>query len=228
MSRQHLLESVCGRFALTITARFFERFELPEESIACTTRLNISPGQAAPVIFDFEGRRVVEMQWGLVPSWAKDVKIGSKMFNARSETLDERPSFRILLKRKRCLVPASGFYEWKKEGGVKVPYIIKVRNQDYFAMAGLYDVWQSGDGSVLSTFTIITTAAAKVMADLHDRMPVIIAHDLEAEWVAPGELDPALVGEILRTYPGSLSVTLASSEMGRPATNIAANQQRLI
>jgi putative SOS response-associated peptidase YedK len=227
MPCQLLLGRVCGRFALTITARFFERFELPVGAIACTSRLNISPGQPAPVIFDFEGRRVVEMQWGLVPSWAKDIKIGSKMFNARSETLDERPSFRTLLKRKRCLVPASGFYEWKMEDG-KVPYMIKVRNQEYFAMAGLYDVWQGGDGSVLSTFTIVTTAAAKVMADLHDRMPVIIAHDLEAEWVAPGELDPALAGEILRTYSGSLSVTLASSEMSRPAPNIAANQRRLI
>ena len=227
MPCQHLLEEVCGRFALTITARFFERFELPEGSLACTSRLNISPGQAAPVIFDLEGRRAVEMQWGLVPSWAKDNKIGSKMFNARSETLDEKPSFRILLKRKRCLVPASGFYEWKKEDG-KVPYLIKVRNQDYFAMAGLYDVWQNGEGSVLSTFTIVTTTAAKVMADLHDRMPVIIAHDMEAEWIAPGELDPALISEILRTYPGSLSIAPASSEMNRPEPNIPPNQQRLI
>jgi putative SOS response-associated peptidase YedK len=218
---------VCGRFALTITARFFERFELPEESIACTSRLNISPGQAAPVIFDLEGRRLVEMQWGLVPSWARDIKIGSKMFNARSETLDEKPSFRMLLKRKRCLVPASGFYEWKMEDG-KVPYMIKVRNQDYFSMAGLYDVWQGGDGSVLSTFTIVTTAAAKVMADLHDRMPVIVAHDLEAEWIAPGELDPSLVHEILRTYSGSLSITSAPSEMYRPEPKVSPNQQRLI
>ncbi|HEY3421099.1 MAG TPA: SOS response-associated peptidase [Methanomassiliicoccales archaeon] len=218
---------MCGRFALTITARFFERFELPEDSIARTSRLNISPGQPAPVIFDLEGRRVVEMQWGLVPSWAKDVKIGSKMFNARSETLDEKPSFRILLKRKRCLIPASGFYEWKKEDG-RVPYVIKVRNQDYFAMAGLYDVWQGGDGSVLSTFTIVTTAAAKAMADLHDRMPVIVAHDMEAEWIAPGELDGTLVDEILRTYSGSLSIAPAPSEMSRPEPKVVPGQQRLI
>jgi putative SOS response-associated peptidase YedK len=218
---------VCGRFALTITARFFERFELPEESMACTSRLSISPGQPAPVIFDLEGRRAVEMQWGLVPSWAKDVKIGSKMFNARSETLDEKPSFRHLLKRKRCLVPTTGFYEWKKEDG-KVPYMIKVRDQEYFAMAGLYDVWHSGDGSVLSTFTIVTTGAAKVMADLHDRMPVILEQDMETEWVAPGELDPALIKEILRTYPGSLSIAPAPSEMNRPDPKIAPNQQRLI
>jgi putative SOS response-associated peptidase YedK len=218
---------VCGRFALTITARFFERFDLPEASMPCTSRLNISPGQPAPVIFDLDGRKAVEMQWGLVPSWAKDVKIGAKMFNARSETLDEKPSFRSLLKRKRCLVPTSGFYEWKKEE-VKVPYMIKVRDHEYFAMAGLYDVWQGGDGSVLSTFTIVTTAAARAMADLHDRMPVIVARDLEAEWIAPGELDPSLVGEILRTYPGSLSVVLASSEMNRPEPKISPNQQRLI
>jgi putative SOS response-associated peptidase YedK len=218
---------VCGRFALTITARFFERFELPEGSIGCTSRQNISPGQPAPVIFDLEGRRVVEMQWGLVPSWAKDVKIGSKMFNARSETLKEKPSFRNLLKRKRCLVPASGFYEWKREDG-NVPYMIRVRDQAYFAMAGLYDVWQSGDGSVLSTFTIVTTAAAKVMVDLHDRMPVILEKETESEWIAPGELDPGLIEEILRTYPGALSISPASSEMSRPAPTIASNQSRLI
>lgn len=167
------------------------------------------------------------MRWGLVPGWAKDVKIGSKMFNARSETLDEKPSFRTLLKRKRCLVPASGFYEWKKEE-VKIPYMIKVRDEEYFAMAGLYDVWQSGDGSVLSTFTIVTTAAAKAMADLHDRMPVILERDMESEWIAPGQLDPALVREILRTYPGSLSIAPASSDMNRPTSKVPPNQQRLI
>jgi putative SOS response-associated peptidase YedK len=191
------------------------------------SRPNISPGQPAPVIFDLGGRKLVEMQWGLVPSWAKDVKIGSKMFNARSETLEEKPSFRHLLKRKRCLVPASGFYEWKQEDG-KVPYMIQARNQEYFAMAGLYDVWQGGDGSVLSTFTIVTTAAAKVMADLHDRMPVILERDMESEWTAPGELDAGLVKEILRTYKGGLTIFPAPSDLNRPATRIAPNQQRLV
>ncbi len=95
-------------------------------------------------------------------------------------------------------------------------------------MAGLYDVWQGGDGSVLSTFTIVTAAAAKTMADLHDRMPVIVAHDLESEWIAPGELDPTFVSEILRTYPGSLSIAPAPSEMNRPTQKISPNQQRLI
>jgi putative SOS response-associated peptidase YedK len=218
---------VCGRFALTITARFFERFELPEDSLKPTSRLNISPGQIAPVILELKGRNAVEMKWGLVPSWAKDVKIGSRMFNARSETLEERPSFRHLLKRKRCLVPSSGFYEWKKNDG-KVPYLIRVRDQEYFAMAGLYDVWQGGDGSVLSTFTIVTTTSSKVMSDLHDRMPAILEREMEAEWIAPGELDLALVKEILRTYRGPLSIVPAPSEMSRPEPNIAPNQQRLI
>jgi putative SOS response-associated peptidase YedK len=219
--------NVCGRFALTITARFFERFDLPAKSTACLSRPNISPGQPAPVIIDLEGRRVVEMQWGLVPSWAKDVKIGSRMFNARSETLKEKPSFRNLLKRKRCLVPSSGFYEWKKEDG-NVPYMIRVRDQEYFAMAGLYDVWQGGDGSVLSTFTVVTTTAAKVMADLHDRMPVILEKEMESEWIAPGELDAGLVKEILKTYRGGLSIFPAPSDLSRPAPRIGPNQQRLI
>jgi putative SOS response-associated peptidase YedK len=218
---------VCGRFALTITARFFERFELPEDSLKPTSRLNISPGQTAPVIVELKGRNAVEMKWGLVPSWAKDVKIGSRMFNARSETLEERPSFRHLLKRKRCLVPSSGFYEWKNNDG-KVPYLIRVRDQEYFAMAGLYDVWQGGDGSVLSTFTIVTTTSSKVMSDLHDRMPAILEREMEAEWIAPGELDLALVKEILRTYRGPLSIVPAPSEMSRPEPKIAPNQQRLI
>lgn len=218
---------MCGRFALTIKARFFERFDLPAESTANVSRPNISPGQPAPVILDLGGRRLVEMQWGLVPSWAKDVKIGSKMFNARSETLMEKPSFRHLLKRKRCLVPASGFYEWKKEDG-KVPYMIQARDQEYFAMAGLYDVWQGGDGSVLSTFTIVTTAAAKVMLDLHDRMPVILEREMESEWIAPGELDPGLVKEILRTYRGGLTIFPAPSDLNRPASRISPNQQTLV
>jgi putative SOS response-associated peptidase YedK len=218
---------VCGRFALTITARFFERFDLPAGSTAFVSRPNISPGQQAPVIIDLGGRKVVEMQWGLVPGWARDVKIGSKMFNARSETLQEKPSFRHLLKRKRCLVPSSGFYEWKKEDG-NIPYMIRVRDQEYFAMAGLYDVWQGGDGSVLSTFTIVTTAAAKVMVDLHDRMPVILEKEMESEWTAPGELDSGLVKEILKTYRGGLSIFPAPSDRLRPAPKISPNQQRLV
>jgi putative SOS response-associated peptidase YedK len=227
MPCQLLSDRVCGRFALTITARFFERFEIPEDSLPASSRPHIAPGQAAPVIFDLDGRRVAEMQWGLVPSWAKEPKIGGKMFNARSETLDEKPSFRLLLKRKRCLVPTTGFYEWKKEDG-KMPYLIRVKDREYFAMAGLYDVWQSGDGSVLSTFTIVTTAAAKVMAELHDRMPVIIDREMESEWIAPGELDPTLVKEILRTYSGPLSIGPAPSEMNRPALKVSPNQQRLV
>jgi putative SOS response-associated peptidase YedK len=127
------------------------------------------------------------MRWGLIPHWAKDEKTAYKMINARVETLTQRPAFRGLLSQNRCLVPASGFYEWQGEGRGKTPYYIYPADQPYLAFAGLYDTWTTPDGEDLYTFTIITTDADPFMSKLHHRMPVILARALEDDW-----LDPAL------------------------------------
>ena len=121
-------------------------------------RYNIAPTQQAPVIVHANGKRTLELfQWGLIPSWAKDPAIGNKMINARGETIAEKPSFKWLLARRRCLVLADGFYEWRKEGKRKVPMRFKLKSGELFAFAGLWDSWKQPDGSLLRTYTIVTT-----------------------------------------------------------------------
>ncbi len=130
------------------------------------------------------------MKWGLVPSWAKDPRIGNKMINARAETVLEKPSYRKPVQSKRCLVPVSGFYEWHdtsatSSGGGKVPYHIYLKDEPVFALAGLYDTWLDPNGEPLDSYTIITTSANNFMERLHHRMPVILAQDAEEEWLDP-------------------------------------------
>jgi putative SOS response-associated peptidase YedK len=148
-------------------------------------RYNIAPGQMVPVIIANSSHCIVFIRWGLIPHWAKDEKSAYKMINARVETLTQRPAFRGLLSHHRCLVPASGFYEWQGEGREKTPYYIHSQDEQYIAFAGLYDVWTKPNGEELSTFTIITTEANDFMASLHHRMPVVLEKDLEDAWLDP-------------------------------------------
>ena len=140
------------------------------------------------------------MRWGLVPSWAKDPKIGNRMINARSETVTEKPSFRTSFKRRRCLIPADGFYEWKREGKAKKPMLITANPGGLFAFAGLWETWKQPDGSWLLTCAIITTSANEFMKSIHDRMPVILPREAEASWLDPEEQDTAMLSELLLPY----------------------------
>jgi putative SOS response-associated peptidase YedK len=178
---------MCGRFTLQPTEAFYERFQIANRLESLMARYNIAPGQMVPVIVADSPRRLMLMRWGLIPHWAKDEQTAYKMINARVETLTQRPAFRDLLSHNRCLVPASGFYEWKGEGREKAPYYIHPWDRQYIAFAGLYDVWQRPNGEHLYTFTIVTTDADEYMAKLHNRMPVILPRALEEVW-----LDPAL------------------------------------
>jgi putative SOS response-associated peptidase YedK len=135
------------------------------------------------VIIANSPRRIVLMRWGLIPHWAKDQKTAYKMINARVETLTQRPAFRGLLSHNRCLVPASGFYEWQGEGRDKTPYYSHPEGMQYLAFAGLYDGWITPRGEALYTCTIITTEADPFMARLHNRMPVVLERDLENDWL---------------------------------------------
>jgi putative SOS response-associated peptidase YedK len=178
---------MCGRFTFQPTEAFYARFHISHRLDALTARYNIAPGQMVPVIIATSPRQIVLMRWGLIPHWAKDEKTAYKMINARVETLTQRPAFRGLLSHKRCLVPASGFYEWQGEGRDKTPYYIYPQEDRYIAFAGLYDLWITPTSEELYTFTIITTDADPFMSRLHNRMPVILAKELENAW-----LDPAL------------------------------------
>lgn len=165
-------------------------------------RYNIAPGQnVTAIISDGEQRRIGPLQWGLIPAWAKDAKIGSLMINARAETLSQKPAFKSLLSRKRCLIPADGFYEWKKAGKTKQPMRMVLTNRKVFAFAGLYDTWIKPDGMKLSTCTVITTKPNELMAEIHDRMPVILLPEHEERWLDKRIADPSHIMPLLAPYP---------------------------
>lgn len=213
---------MCGRFTLVRLAEFTDLFPwINGDAVDWTARYNIAPSQPALVVTNRAPHRVEVFQWGLVPVWAKDGSIGNKMINARAETLLEKPAFKRLAQRRRCVVPASGFYEWRKEPGskAKTPMYIRLRDQPAFALAGLWDVWRGADGSELPTFTLITTSPNALMQDIHDRMPVILDSDSARRWLAPEDLPDAPV-EVLQpfdaarmeAYPVSRAVNSPANE----------------
>lgn len=174
---------MCGRFAFyspheAVQDVFGVEFPAPLEP-----RYNIAPSLFVIALRAGSGGFAPAMlKWGLVPSWAKDPAIGNRMINARAETVHEKPSFRAAFKRRRCVILADGFYEWRREGDRKTPYFIAMQDRQPFAMAGLWEHWQGGEGTELETCAIITTAANDVMQPLHDRMPVILSPDNAARW----------------------------------------------
>ncbi|MDK8190716.1 SOS response-associated peptidase [Paenibacillus sp. UMB7766-LJ446] len=177
---------MCGRFTITdpieeIMDRYYASIA---EGFEYKPNYNAAPMQFIPTIIGSkDGNRLGALRWGLVPNWAKDEKIGNKMINARAETLTEKPAFKRLINSKRCIIPCSGFYEWKKDGSVKQPMRILMKDDSIFSLAGLYDTWIDPEGKKLSTCTIITTEPNRLMADIHDRMPVILRPQDEADWL---------------------------------------------
>lgn len=197
---------MCGRYTITISLEeLLLRFQIDGEfTLSYHPRYNIAPGQLIPaIIHDGRSNRIGELKWGLVPQWATDESIGSKLINARAETAAAKPAYRLPLERKRCLIPADGFYEWKKkeDGKTKQPMRITLKSGAPFAMAGLYDIWLSPDGRKVSTCTIITTAPNRLMADIHDRMPVILRPEHEAVWLDRGMRDTSRLVNLLMPYP---------------------------
>jgi putative SOS response-associated peptidase YedK len=216
---------MCGRYTFQPTEAFYRRFNTANRLDGLVPRYNIAPGQMVPVIIAQSSRRIVLMHWGLIPRWAKDAKTAYKMINARVETLTQRPAFRGLLSHNRCLVPASGFYEWQGEGRDKTPYYIHPEAQQYIAFVGLYDVWITPRGEELFTFTIITTEADPFMARLHHRMPVVVARELEDEW-----LDPEITStsEVLGMLERSAGVPLDAYAVSRMVNRLSIEGKELI
>jgi putative SOS response-associated peptidase YedK len=178
---------MCGRFALYAPhSKIHDYFDADIEGLEFSPRYNIAPMQLAPVIRQRpSGERVAHLlRWGLIPSWSKDASIATKLINARCETIAEKPSFRPAYKSRRCILPASGFYEWQKIQGGKQPYLILPVGDELFGFAGLWERWTQPDGVPLDTFTVITTEANEAMAPVHDRMPVILAHENFGAWLA--------------------------------------------
>jgi putative SOS response-associated peptidase YedK len=216
------MDTMCGRFTLTVNPdQLQEQFGLSQPPPAeLAPRFNIAPSQAVAVVANQPERVLDLFQWGLIPSWAKDPKIGNKLINARAETLAEKPSFRTALKRRRCLVVADGFYEWKKEGASKTPMYIQLKDGRPFAFAGLWEVWQPPDGSVVKSCTIITTEPNSLLASIHNRMPVILPPQAYDAWLTPGELPTADALSLLQPYdPAQMKAMPVSSRVNSPAVD---------
>jgi putative SOS response-associated peptidase YedK len=185
-----------------VIAEQFGLDEIPELG----ARFNVAPGQAiATISVSGEERRSVLSlrRWGLVPSWSKDEKIGSRLINARAETAAEKPSFRSALRRRRCLVPADGFYEWAGPKGSKQPYFIGLEGHALFAFAGLWERWTDPAGEALESCTLLTTGATEHLSALHDRMPVIVDPVDYGLWVDPDVNEPDLVSPVIERNLGS-------------------------
>ncbi|MFN2378140.1 MAG: SOS response-associated peptidase [Candidatus Binatia bacterium] len=191
---------MCGRLVLTTPAdAIAAEFAAMTGGLVLRPSYNVAPTQNVVVVRETGGTRTLAMlRWGLIPFWAKDPTIASRLINARSETAAEKPSFREAMKKRRCIVPASGFYEWKREGTRKQPWYFHPRSgAGLFAIAGLWESWTDPDGNIVETCCLLTTAANAVLAPVHDRMPVILGHEDALRWLDPSEKDPGRLADLL-------------------------------
>jgi putative SOS response-associated peptidase YedK len=195
---------MCGRYSLTSKLNNLQaRFDFEAGNLVYRPRYNVAPTQDVLAVVNDGRNRAGFLRWGLVPFWAKDPRIGSRMINARAETVAEKPAFRRALRKQRCLVLADGFYEWKKEGSAKVPMYIAARSGEPFGMAGLWETWKAPSGESLHSCAIITTAANSLMEPIHERMPVILTQEAEATWLDAGIDDPGPLTRLLLPYPAA-------------------------
>ncbi len=217
--------SMCGRFTLTASVEeIIERFLIDSflEEELFSPSYNIAPSQSVlAVINDGTSNRMGFLKWGLIPPWAKDMSIANKMINARAETLAEKPSFRNAFKKKRCLIIADSFYEWKRhEDKTKTPMRIKLKSEELFAMAGLWEQWKSPEGKAIFSCSVITTTPNDLMADIHDRMPVILKPEDENTWLNPTISDPNFLNQFLVPFDQNLMEAYeVSSQVNSPKNN---------
>jgi putative SOS response-associated peptidase YedK len=204
---------MCGRFRLARRKEILEEHfgaECALDDAEWSARYNVAPGQEIAVVRQDPAnpvRRLEQLRWGLVPWWAKEPAIGYKMINARAETAAVRPAFRDALRARRCLVPADGFYEWKREGKRKLPFCFAMSGDEVFAFAGLWERWRSPQagvqGQTLESCAILTTAANQLMQDVHDRMPGILPPEAYELWLDPGFHKVAELTALLKPYPAA-------------------------
>ncbi|MBC8099053.1 MAG: SOS response-associated peptidase [Armatimonadetes bacterium] len=193
---------MCGRFTLTADPALVQQtFNLDVAPAQFAPRYNIAPSQPVAVISNQNPHQLDYFKWGLVPSWSKDPAIGNKMINARAETAAEKPSFREALKKRRCLIPASGFYEWAQDG--KQPMYLHLPDDPLFAFAGLWETWHSPDGDELRTCTILTGEPNALVSTFHHRMAVILQPEDYDAWLNPDPVKPDEVMPLLRIFPAA-------------------------
>jgi putative SOS response-associated peptidase YedK len=199
---------MCGRYRLSRRKQLVEEyFGAVSEEDEWSPRYNVAPSQPVLTIRQDARepvRKLATMRWGLIPSWAKDIGIGYKTINARAETVATTPSFRDPFKSQRCLMPADGFYEWQRNGKTKQPYCFEVNDGELFAFAGLWDRWRNPQGEVIESCTILTTTPNSLLADIHDRMPVILDPDDYDQWLEPAFRDAGSLSAMLRPFDAAL------------------------
>jgi putative SOS response-associated peptidase YedK len=193
---------MCGRFFLLTDLRvIIETLDVSDVACDYTPGHNIAPGQEIAAVIHDDRNRLVRYIWGLIPSWSKDPSIGKRMFNARAETLTEKPSFRNAFQKRRCLVVADGFYEWRKIDRNRQPLSFSLQSGKPFGLAGLYETWISPERKPIHTCTIITTEPNELIRPIHDRMPVIVPKEREAAWIDPHNHHPKELLSLLKPYP---------------------------
>lgn len=191
---------MCGRFSLATTPAELARHFNFRHEVAIAPRYNIAPSQQIVVIRSgWNGNVISSVRWGLIPHWTKDQKFSAKLINARAETVQEKPIFREAYQFRRCLIPTTGFFEWKSEGSRKQPYFIKMKNGRLFAMAGIWEAWQNPGGGTIESCAIITTAANTIVGKIHDRMPAIFPENSYGLWLS-ATADGKALHEFLRPY----------------------------
>ncbi len=205
---------MCGLYSLTKSPRETRAWFDYADEAEFPPRAHVAPGQPIGVVRMEEGRRRFALvRWGFIPAWVKELKPGKPLINARGETVLEKPSFRNAMRRRRCLVPADGYYEWSGPEGRKVPFYVQRKDKGLFALAGLWEHWMGADGSEIETATLMTIAPNAELAVIHDRMPVIIAPEDYETWLT-GDVDDA--AQLTRPAPDD-SFTLEPTQIGRAA-----------
>ncbi|MBI5669151.1 MAG: SOS response-associated peptidase [Chloroflexi bacterium] len=212
---------MCGRFVLTANPEAIQQeFHLTNVP-DLPPRYNIAPTQPVAVISNDNPRELTFYKWGLIPSWAKDAAIGNKMINARAESVAEKPAFRAAFKRRRCILPSDGFYEWQERDGKKVPLFIHLEDRKLFGLAGLWEIWHSPEGDTVRSCTILTTDANDFMQPIHNRMPVILRKEDYDLWLAPDEPPSDVLQGLLRPYDSAPMRAYEVSKMvNRPGNDV--------
>ncbi|MBN2459974.1 MAG: SOS response-associated peptidase [Candidatus Cloacimonetes bacterium] len=208
---------MCGRFALYSSVQaIMEYSKILETTHKFRSSYNITPGQNIPAVIRSQNTDILaDFHWGLIPFWAPDTKIGSKMINARAETINERPSFRNAFLKRRCLIPANGFYEWRRQD--KQPYYIRIENRNIFMFAGIWEQWRDKTGHNIDSCCIITTLPNAVMENIHNRMPVILPREYEQHWL--NDQDAENLRKLLQPYPGNMTACPVTRAVNSPAND---------